>query len=110
LRLAANAQVLADSVTLRATYVPRYIRQLRIHYRANWPCVTSIQSTNAGEILAGWSMTETNDGAGGKWLLLSSPNPQNLATSIPFAALGNLVQFSMGDMLYSSNAFSFIRR
>jgi hypothetical protein len=108
LRLAANAQVLADSVTLRATYVPRYIRQLRIHYRANWPCVTSIQSTNAGEILAGWSMTETNDGAGGKWLLLSSPNPQNLATSIPFAALGNLVQFTMADMLYSSNAFSFI--
>jgi hypothetical protein len=108
LRLAANAQVLADSVTLRATYVPRYIRQLRIHYRANWPCVTSIQSTNAGEILAGWSITETNDGAGGKWLLLSSPNPQNLATSIPFASLGNLVQFTMRDMLYSSNAFSFI--
>jgi hypothetical protein len=108
LRLAANAQVVADSITLRAFYVPRYIRQLRIHYRANWPCITSLQSTNAGEILAGWSMTETNDGTGGKWLLLSSPNPQNLATSIPFAALGNLVEFKMRDMLYPSNAFSFI--
>lgn len=108
LRLAANAQVLPDSITLRATYVPRYIRQLRIHYRANWPCVTSLQSTNAGDILAGWSLTETNDGTGGKWLLISSPNPQNLATSIPFAALGSLVQFTMRDMLYSSNAFSFI--
>jgi hypothetical protein len=108
LRLAANAQVLPDAITLRAFYVPRYIRQLRIHYRANWPCVTSMQSTNVGEILAGWSMTETNDGTGGKWLLLSSPNPQNPTTSIPFAALGNLVQFTMRDMLYSSNAFSFI--
>jgi von Willebrand factor type A domain/Regulator of chromosome condensation (RCC1) repeat/Immunoglobulin domain/Putative Ig domain/Immunoglobulin I-set domain len=108
LRLAANAQVLADSITLRAFYVPRYIRQMRIHYRANWPCVTSLQSTNAGEILASWSMTETNDGAGGKWLLLSSSNTQSLATSIPFAALGNLVQFTMRDMLYASNAFSFI--
>jgi hypothetical protein len=108
LRLAANAQVLADSVMLRSSYVPRYIRQLRMHYRANWPCVTSLQSTNAGEILAGWSLSETNDGAGGTWLLLSSPNPQNLTTSIPFAALGNLVEFKMRDMLYSSNAFSFI--
>ncbi len=108
LRLTANAQVVADTVTLRASYVPRYIRQLRIHYRANWPCVTSLQSTNVGEILDNWSMTETNDGTGGKWLLLSSTNPANLATSIPFASLGNLVQFTMRDMLYSSNAFSFI--
>jgi hypothetical protein len=108
LRLAANAQVLPDTINLRVSYAPRYIRQLRIHYRANWPCVTSIQSTNPGEILAGWSMSETNDGTGGKWLLLSSTNPANLATSIPFASLGNLVQFTMRDMLYSSNAFSFI--
>jgi hypothetical protein len=108
LRLAANAQVLPDSIMLRAFYVPRYIRQMRIHYRANLPCVTSLQSTNAGEILAGWSLNETNDGAGGRWLLISSSNTQNLATSIPFASLGNLVQFTMRDMLYSSNAFSFI--
>jgi hypothetical protein len=108
LRLAANAQVLPDSIMLRAFYVPRYIRQLRIHYRANWPCVTSLQSTNTGEILAGWSLNETNDGTGGKWLLISSPNPQSLASSIPFAALGNLVEFKMRDMLYASNAFSFI--
>jgi len=108
LRLAANAQVLADSISLRASYVPRYIRQLRIHYQANWPCVTSLQSTNTGEILSGWSLSETNDGTGGKWLLLSSSNTQNLAASIPFASLGNLVEFKMRDMIYSSNAFSFI--
>jgi hypothetical protein len=108
LRLTANAQVLPDTITLRASYAPRYIRQLRIHYKANWPCVTSLQSTNSGEILAGWSLNETNDGAGGKWLLLSSTNPANLATSIPFASLGNLVDFTMRDMIYSSNAFSLI--
>src|SRR5439155_15591056 len=38
LRLVPNAAVLPTSVTLRASYVPRYIRQIRINYRANWPC------------------------------------------------------------------------
>jgi hypothetical protein len=106
LRLVPNAAVLPSSVTLRASYVPRYIRQLRIHYRANWPCTPVLQSTNVGEILYGWGLTETNDGAGGKWLLASSPNPQSLSNSIPFGALGDLIQFQLRDALTPTNAFS----
>lgn len=108
LRLVADAEVRPSGVSLRAAYVPRYIRQLRIHYRANWPCTTSLQSTNLGELLYGWSLTETNDGNGGVWMLLSSPYPQSVTNSLPFASFGRLVTFSFKDIISSSNAFSLL--
>src|SRR5437879_1867462 len=107
LRLVANASDSAQSVTLRATYIPRYIRQLRVQYRANWPCTPVLQATNVGEILYGWSLSETNDGSGGKWLMLSSPDPQRLDTSIAFGTLGNLVTFYLGDTLATSIALNY---
>ena len=106
LRFVANAEVLPRSVTLRASYVPRFIRQIRLHYRPNWPCVATLQSTNQGEILFGWSLSQTNDGAGGQWLSLLSPPPQSITNSIPFGTLGNLVHFSLRDMVDATNAFS----
>jgi len=106
LRLVANADVKPSSVTLRATYVPRYVRQIRLHYRANWPCLVSLESTNAGEQLFGWSLTQTNDGAAGQWALLTSSNPLDLTTSIPFADFGPLLTFRFHDVLNVSNAFS----
>ena len=108
LRLSADAAVLPTAITLRAAYVPRFIRQLRIHYHANWPCTTSLLSDGPGDILSGWSMTETNDGTGGNWILLSSPNPQSTANSIPFASFGGLIHFNFNDVLNSSNAFSLL--
>jgi hypothetical protein len=106
LRLVADAEVQPSSVTLRSTYVPRYIRQLRLHYRANWPCTVSLQSTNAGEQLYGWSLAQTNDGAGGQWATLTSSNQQVLASSIPFADFGPLLTFAFHDVINASNAFS----
>ena len=91
---------------LRTLYTPRYVRTMRIHYRANFPCTPQIASTNLDEILYGWSLSETNDGAGGKWLSLVSPNTTNLLTSIPYGALGNLVSFNFHDLPASTNAFS----
>ena len=107
LRLVANADAQPSSITLRSTYVPRYIRQLRLHYRANWPCDVSLQSTNLGEQLYGWSLALTNDGAGGQWATLTSSNQQVLASSIPFADFGPLLNFNFYDVLNASNAFSF---
>ncbi len=107
LRLIPNPPAQPMSITLRTPYVPRYIGQISIHYRPNWPCTSSLLSTNTGEILYGWSLIDTNDGTGGRWLELFSPNPQNLSNSIPFGDLGNMVQFSFRDMLNPSNAFSF---
>jgi hypothetical protein len=106
LRLVADADVLPSAITLRATYVPRYVRQIRLHYRANWPCIASLESTNDGEQLSGWSLTQTNDGAGGQWAMLTSSNPQSLDTSIPFADFGPLLTFNFHDVLNASNAFS----
>lgn len=98
LRLAADAAVDASSVTLRAFYVPRYIRHIRLHYRANYPCVPTLKSTGDGEILHGWTLTSTNDGAGGAWLDLLSPPPQGITNSLPYGCLGNLVTFTMQDL------------
>ena len=106
LRLVSDAVVKPSTLTLRATYAPRYIRQLRLHYRANWPCTLSLDSTNVGEQLAGWSLTQTNDGAGGQWAQLTSSNKLLLATSIPFASFGPLLTFAFHDVLNASNAFS----
>jgi hypothetical protein len=106
LRLVPNAVAQPSAITLRATYVPRYIRQIRLHYMANWPCAVSLESTNAGEQLFGWSLTQTNDGAGGQWALLTSSNPQSLETSIPFADFGPLLTFNFHDVLNASSVFS----
>jgi hypothetical protein len=106
LQLEADAQVLPSAITLLANYVPRYIRQIHLHYQANWPCTLSLQATNAGEQLYGWSLTQTNDGAGGEWAWLTSPDPQLLSSSIPFASFGPLLNFSFHDVLNASNAFS----
>ena len=106
LRLVSDAAVHPSAITMRATYVPRYIRQIRLDYRANWPCTASLESTNPGEQLYGWSLTQTNDGAGGQWALLTSSNQQVLASSIPFASFGPLLTFTFRDVLNASNAFS----
>lgn len=106
LLLVSNAEVNPVTITLDATYVPRYIRQVHLHYRANGPMTLTLDSTNPGEILYGWNLTQTNDGAGGQWALLSAPDPSLLADSIPYAAFGNLLTFSFPYGVGSSNAFS----
>ncbi len=106
MRLVSDADVHPAGITLRAIYAPRYIRQVRVHYRPNYPVTVSLDSTNSGEILAGWSLTQTNDGAGGQWALLSSPDTNNLATSIPFAGFGSMLSFTFSDPITASNAFS----
>lgn len=106
LRLVSDADVNPAAISLRATYVPRYIEQLHLHYRANWPVSLHLDTTNSGGLLDGWSLTQTNDGAGGEWALLSSPDPSALADSIPFATFGKLLTFSFSDPINASNAFS----
>jgi hypothetical protein len=108
LRLVANADVKPSSITLRGTYVPRYIRQIRLRYQANWPCAVSLASTNAGEQLYGWSLTQTNDGTGGQWATLTSSNQQSLASSIPFADFGPLLTFTFHDVVDASSAFGYM--
>lgn len=108
LRLVPDAEVRPPALTLRATYVPRYIRQLRLRYQANWPCSVSLLSDGPGEILEGWSLTETNDETGVRCVLASSPHPQFLSNSLPYGVFGNLLHFTFRDLVNASNAFSLL--
>jgi hypothetical protein len=93
LNLKADADTNASLVTLGTTYVPRYVREIRLHYRPNYPCTPGLASTGPGDILNGWSVSTTNDGAGGWWLTMLSPNPTNVTTSLPYGITGDLVNF-----------------
>jgi hypothetical protein len=109
LRLVSDPVVNTSAITLRTTYVPRYIRQINVHYQPNWPCAVSLESTNPGEMLYGWSLTQTNDGAGGFWAMLTSSNQLNLASSIPFASFGPLLTFTFRDVIDTNgDAFNFL--
>ncbi len=108
LRLVPEAQIQPTAVNLRAAYMPRHIRQIRLHYRANYPCTPTLMSTAPGELLDGWTLTETDDGEGGKWLEISSPFPSSLTNSLPFATLGNLIQFTFRDLTNAAIAFSLL--
>jgi hypothetical protein len=94
MRLVPDSDVGPQTIRLRGTYVPRYVRQMRLQYRPNYPCTASLDSTGTNEILYGWSMTETNDGTGLRTLTVTSPNPTNLLTSIKYGAFGDLISFN----------------
>ena len=108
LRLVPDADVGPQTIRLRATYVPRYIRAIRLSYRPNFPCTAVLDSTGADEILYGWSMTETADTNGLRTLTMLSPNPTNLLTSIEYGAFGDLVsfEFKYPESLTATQAFS----
>ena len=93
LRLVPDAALGPQRVRLRAAYVPRAVREIRLNYRPNYPCTTSLDSTGTNEILQGWTMTETADTNGLRTLTMISSDTNNLLTSIPYAAFGELVEF-----------------
>ena len=108
LRLVGNAGTNATAVMLHADYVPRFVREFRLHYRANYACTPTLASAGPGEVLSGWSLSTTNDGAGGQWLTLTSPNPTDLLSSLPYGVMSDLVnfQFQFPDLLLSQQTFS----
>jgi hypothetical protein len=109
LRLLPNAEVLPTGITLRTAYSPRHIRQIRLKYRANWPCAVTMASTNLGDILYGWTMAQTNDVDGSTWLTLNPPNPQSPASELLFGAFGNLLDFTFRDSFSIKEAFSILQ-
>ena len=108
LRLVTDAAVGPQTVRLRASYAPRFVREIRLSYRPNYPCTALLDSTAANEILYGWSMTETTDTNGLRTLTMTSSDTNNLLTSIPYAAFGELVEFDFTypDSVTATQAFS----
>jgi hypothetical protein len=108
LLLVADSDVGPQTIRLRASYVPRYIREIQIHYRPNFPCTSAMSSSGPNEILYGWNMTETTDTNGLRTLTLLSPSPTNLLTSLPYGALGELAtfHFQYPDLVTAKTAFA----
>ena len=108
LRLLADADVGPQQILLRATYVPRFVREIRLNYRPNFPCTAGLDSTGTNELLYGWSLTETADTNGLRTLTITSPDPTDLLTSIEYAAFGNLVSFNFTypESVTATQAFS----
>jgi hypothetical protein len=108
LRLVQDADLGPQTIRLRSAYSPRFVRALRFNYRPNYPCTASLDSTNTSEILSGWTMTETTDTNGLRTLTMLSSDTNNLLTSIPYAAFGDLVSFNFRypESLSATQAFS----
>lgn len=108
LRLVPDSDMGPQSIRLRATYVPRFVRQIRLKYRPNYPCTASLDSTGTNELLDGWSMVETADTNGLRTLTMSSSNPTDPLTSMEYAAFGDLVSFNFAypESLTTTQAFS----
>jgi hypothetical protein len=108
LLLAQDVDLGPQTIRLQAFYVPRYIREIQIFYRPNYPCTAALASTGTNEILYGWSMTETTDTNGLRTLTMMSPDPTNQLASIQYAAFGDLVEFDFNypDALTATQAFS----
>ena len=108
LLLMPDADVGPQIIRLWAHYVPRYIREIQINYRPNYPCTSSLDSTGTNDILYGWTMTETTDTNGLRTLTMVSPDTNNLLTSIEYGAFGDLVEFDFTypDLVTATQAFS----
>ncbi len=106
--LVADSDLGPQTIRLQATYVPRYIREIRLNYRPNYPCTSVLDSTGTNDILYGWTMTDTNDTTGLHTLTMTSSDTNNLLSSIPYAAFGNLVEFDFTypDSVTATQAFS----
>jgi hypothetical protein len=107
LYLVQDADVGVQTIRLRADYVPRFVREIRLQYQPNYPCTAILDSTAAGEILSGWTMTQTTNTNGLRTLVMISPDTNNLLTSIPYAAFGDLMEFdfTFPDALTAAQAF-----
>ena len=108
LRLVPDDRDGQPALTLRAMYLPRHIRHIQLRYRPHWPCAVHLLSTGPGQLLNGWTLSHTNQPDGVQKVLLSSPAPTNLNTSLPYGAFGSLLQFTFRDAESLSNAFAFI--
>jgi hypothetical protein len=107
-QLMSDADVGPQTIRLYADYVPRFIREIQINYRPNYPCTAFLDSTGTNDILYGWSMTETTDTNGLRTLTMVSSDTNNLLTSIEYAAFGDLVEFDFTypDSVTAAQAFS----
>jgi len=92
LRLVPSDNEDYTTVFLRAEYVPRFIRRLRIFIRSSFNfTVTGADAAEDG-LLDGWAMT-SEAASGGRWFNLSSPG-----AAMPFATFGPLLRIDFDEL------------
>ncbi len=107
LRLVSDSVSNVSSITLRAFYVPRYVREFKIHYRPNYPCTPVLSTVGPGGLLNGWTMSTDTDGTNGFYLTILSPDTNNVLTSLPYGIRGDLVTFQFAHQAVPSGQQAF---
>lgn len=82
------------TVFLRAEYVPRFIRHIRLFIGS--PADFAVRQVGFADdgLVAGWNITVTEDTVrGGKWVDLQSP------TALPFATFGPMLRIDFSDLV-----------
>ena len=87
-------------VTLRADYVPRLVRRLRLFVRTQYAYEVSLVPESEGGLCEDWSILPPEEDAEneGVWIELQSSNPNNPFTSVPYGAFGKILQFHVTEI------------
>ncbi len=87
-------------VYLRAEFVPRYIRNIRLYLNTQFPFTAELVPFEQGGLCGDWALT-VSDATGasfGQWIEIESPNPQDLYTSIPYGGFGSIIKFRFSGL------------
>lgn len=95
LRIVPSDDEVNSIAFLRADYVPRNVRRLRLYLRSDVPFSTGIVGPANDGLLGAWTRTETPD-AGGVWIDLNAPSA---SAAIPFATFGPLLRFDFDGVV-----------
>lgn len=89
LRLVTSSNALNSSIVLRADYVPRFVRQIRLYVMSRMDFEAGLVEPTDNGILGGWTLeTVPDEDSGGFWL-----NMTTTQGPAQFAAFGPLVRF-----------------
>lgn len=100
LRIVPSDDEVNSIAFLRADYVPRNVKRIRMFLESDTAFSVSLVGPGDDGLLAGWTKTETPDG-GGRWIDLNAPN----ATAfLPFATFGPMLRFDFAGVVPDLNA------
>ncbi len=95
LRIVPSDDEVNSIAFLRADYVPRNVRRIRLFLRSDVAFTTSVVGPGSDGLLGAWTRTETQD-AGGVWIDLNAPSG---SAAIPFATFGPLLRFDFDGVV-----------
>jgi len=95
------------TVFLRCGYTPRYIRKIRIYVKSRYPHLVHLTREQEGGLCPlDWQMRIRDEIDGeGEWIEVTSPNPDDINTSLPYGAFGPLLSFDVTGLERLSDLF-----